>query len=143
MGQAVSLLFDVYDDENRYQVLFNLLATRKPRQAISHKAMPPWEQHVEFVDSRPYAAWYLIECEDAGDKAYRYVGACYLTTRREVGLFLFPFHRGKGWGRRALEELRRLHPGPLLANIAPRNTESADFFMDAGFRKIQETYAVD
>lgn len=137
----MKLLFDVYDDENRYQVLLNLLATRKPRQAISHKAMPSWEQHVEFVDSRPFAAWYFIE--DADDKACRYVGACYLTTRREVGLFLFPSRQGKGWGRRALEELRRLHPGPLLANIAPRNTESADFFMDAGFRKIQETYAVD
>jgi len=121
------------------QLLYDLLAERPPEANISHREMPTFEQHRQFVTRRPYEAWYAIEhCED-GHAPIR-VGAIYLTRQREVGIFLLsPFH-GMGWAREALKILRHAHPGPILANVAPSNIRSHEFFKAAGARLIQYTY---
>lgn len=135
------MLVDVYAAPEAARVLYDLLKEREPHQSISHKRMPDFDQHSKFVASRPYAAWYLIEnAFDARVAAPVTVGAIYLTRQREVGLFIFRAHRGKGYGKKALAELRRLHPGKLLANIAPGNEGSQSFFSSLGFRHVQNTY---
>lgn len=131
-------LLDVYEHPDRYaaeHVLYEHLAERTPAQSISHKEMPTWLQHCAFIARRPYAAWYLVQ-------SCNIVGNIYLTERREVGIHIIGGVRGKGYGHEALGELRRLHPGPLLANINPTNEQSIAFFKRHGARLLQYTYTL-
>ena len=134
-------LVDVYSAPDAPRVLYELLAEREPHQNISHKEMPPWDDHCAFVASRPYEAWYLIvDDAGAGERVPRTVGAIYLTKRREVGVFVFRTHQGNGYGARAISLLSQAHPGRLLANVAPGNVDSAGMFQRCGFRPLQVTY---
>lgn len=127
-------LVSVYEVKNAPEVLWDLLHEREPHVNISHKVMPTWQEHLNFIASVPYAAWYLIEVEG------RFVGAIYLTHAREVGIFIFKIERGHGYGSKALDLLAEKHPGKLLANIAPCNEESMAWFMKRGFMPLQFTY---
>jgi hypothetical protein len=55
------------------ELLYRLLEQREPHVNISHQRMPSWQEHVRFIASRPYVAWYLIK------HGPNYVGAIYLT----------------------------------------------------------------
>ena len=127
-------LESVYLRDDAQEILYSLLKERTPEQSISHKQMPSWEDHVAFIKSEPYQAWYLIEVND------EIVGSIYLSKQREVGLFLFEKFKGQGYGRQALARLKYLHPGRLLANINPKNEASRKFFEREGFKLIQQTY---
>ena len=127
-------LASVYERPDRAQLLFQLLEERGPDVSISHKAMPTWDEHVRFVESRPYQAWYFIEAEGV-------VGACYLSKQDEIGVFVFNAHQGKGYGPWAIEAIMLKHgKRRYLANINPRNTKSAEIFRNLGFKQIQVTF---
>ena len=128
-------LRSVYDETPYvFGMLYELLAERTPEQSISHKAMPAFPEHCRFVESRPYQHWYICEVDGL------IVGAIYLTKRREVGIAIFKKWRGHGHGDAAMAMLRDLHPGPLLANVAPANEPSKAFFESLGAELIQHTY---
>lgn len=127
-------LISVYDEDDRYQMLYDLLAQRRAHENISHRVMPSWTDHVAFVDSHPYEGWWFIKDGDLR------VGAAYLSKNREVGLFLWPQYRGKGYGGWALKEIMGRYPGRLLANINPTNDRSIEFFKRHGFEQLQVTY---
>lgn len=126
-------LLDVYGTPDAESVLYRVLAEREPHQSISHKRMPTWAEHCAFVASRPYAHWYLIDCGDI-------VGAAYLSHQREIGIGILKCHRGNNYGLNALRLLIQAHPGRLLANINPSNTDSIRLFTGLGFIMIQQTY---
>ena len=117
-------------------MLFELLTKRDPIANISHKRMPTYDEHREFVRSKPYDAWYLIKTNG------EYIGAIYLTNASEIGISLFREHQGKGFGARAVRMLMRKYPSRkrYLANINPRNELSIRFFQKLGFTHIQNTY---
>ena len=130
-------LVDVYEmPEEAPTVLYELLKERDGRDDIniSHRELPSFEEHLAFVASRPYLCWYLIRASD------EWAGSVYLTEAREVGLFLFARFHGAGVAEEAFAELRRRHPGRLLANINPRNARSIAFFEAQGMRLLQLTY---
>lgn len=129
-------LANVYDYVDHERVLYDLLKERDGREDIniSHERMPTFDEHQEFVRSRPYRAWYLIFVEDA------VVGSIYLTRKHEVGVFVFKNHQGKGIGRAAVDDLRRRWPGRMLANCNPRNERSRALFEWLGGRVVQVTY---
>lgn len=133
-------LGSVYETDFAETALFDILKERTPEQSISHKEMPTFEQHVSFIKSKPYEAWYFIFDSFEGS-GYSIIGSCYLTHQREIGLFIFNSHQHKGYGAQALAELRRLHPGRLLANVNPANTASRAFFEKHGGKLIQVTRA--
>lgn len=118
------------------RVLYDLLAERAPEQSISHRSMPAWRQHVDFVVSEPYTAWYVIE-EHA-----ELVGAVYLSKLDEIGISVFRSHRGRGYACDAIHLLMKAHPRDrYLANINPANEASASLFTSLGFKLAQHTYA--
>lgn len=127
-------LVDVYRSPLAVDVLWRLLKERDPRENISHHQMPTWEEHVSFVASKPYQAWYLIEHNET-------VGACYITRNRELGVGILQGFRHLGYAEQALRMLMEKHPGKHLANINPLNTASLNLFQKLGFRLIQHTYA--
>ena len=122
------------DSVQHCALLYSLLSERTPEQSISHKEMPTYEQHLAFVDSKPYGAWYVVV---AGMEE---VGATYLTRQNEIGIAIFKAHRGNGYAKEAIQELMKLHDGPFLANINPRNGASIGLFRNLDFNLIQETY---
>jgi RimJ/RimL family protein N-acetyltransferase len=131
-------LVSVYDHDHFYdshQILFDLLSERGTDTNISHQRMPIWAQHVAFVESRPYEAWYFIHDPDA-------IGACYLTKQNEIGVQIIKWRWGQGLGKAAVQELMKLHgPRRYLANINPANKRSIKMFKGLGFELIQHTYA--
>lgn len=139
-------LVSVYEDPASYGILHDLLAERTPEQSISHKELPPYSEHIDFVDSKPYKAWYLIIEESEG-----YVGSVYLSRKNEIGVFIFNAHQGHGYGKAAVLELMRICPlstgsksivaEKYLANINPKNEYSRKMFEELGFKHIQDTYA--
>jgi len=127
-------LISVYNAPHAESVLYDLLRERTPRQSISHKRMPRLDDHARFVRSKPYHAWLLIEHE--GET----VGSVYVTHQNEIGIFIFNAHRGHGYGKWAVQEVRRIFPGPHLANINPTNHASRGFFEGLGAKLVQVTY---
>jgi RimJ/RimL family protein N-acetyltransferase len=127
-------LVSVYERPDRAQLLYNLLEERAPEVNISHKAMPSWDEHVQFVESKPYQAWYFIEDGPT-------VGACYLSKQDEIGVFIFKEHQGKNYATWAIETLMMGHgKRRYLANISPQNGTSMKLFRNLGFRHVQNTY---
>lgn len=140
-------LVSVYNDPAAYGLLHDLLAERTPEQSVSHKKMPMYSEHIEFVDSKPYRAWYLVIEESDG-----YVGAVYLTELNEIGVSIFRAHQGKGYGTAAVQSLMKKHKplpaipskrvGTFIANMNPENEASRRLFKKLGFKKVQETHAL-
>lgn len=117
--------------------LYGLLKERTPEQSISHKTMPTFHEHCEFVRSDPYYAWYIIHDDDR-----QIIGTVYLTKGREIGVSIFEHRRGHGFGTEAVLKLMETHPGKFLANINPKNGPSIRFFEKLGFKHIQNTYEI-
>lgn len=128
-------LTSVYDHHNRIEVLFDLLKERDESVNISHINMPNYGEHLRFVESRPYKAWYMIEAYGV------VVGAIYLSKQDEIGVFIRKDHQGNGYGPWAIQEVMKLHGDRrYLANINPSNTRSVALFGKLGFKHIQNTY---
>jgi RimJ/RimL family protein N-acetyltransferase len=118
--------------------LWQLLLERPPEANISHEVMPTWEDHLDFIRSKPYRAWYLIE-DSTVEKGW--VGAIYLTKRDEIGLSLAEAYRGLGIGTEAVKQLIHLHPRPrYLANVSTFNLRGQHFWLKQGFCPLQVTY---
>jgi RimJ/RimL family protein N-acetyltransferase len=127
-------LVDVYDDDASVDVLWHLLMERERHQSISHRTMPAMQEHKDFIASKPYQHWYLI---DVGD----YAGAIYISKQREIGISILREFRRNGYAKMAIGMIIDRHPGKFLANINPNNRDSIDLFTGLGFRLLQMTYA--
>ena len=62
--------------------LYELLKQRDPRANISHKKMPSFKQHENFIRSKPYSKWYIIQSSKND------VGSIYLSKNNEIGISL-------------------------------------------------------
>jgi len=118
------------------RILFALLQERTEDQSISHKEMPTYEKHCEFVSSDPYRGWFMILNEHG-----LVVGTIYITEQNEIGIQIFTDSHGKGYGKKAVQIIMGMYKGPFLANINPKNQRSIQFFEGFGFKHIQNTYA--
>lgn len=136
-------LYDIYKYQNDWDALYRLLEERDdPKINISHRTMPKYCEHLSFVQSKPYEAWYFIVIDNADPPiGCSTVGAIYLTKRNEIGIHLFKQYRGMGYGRRAIAKLMSMHgKRRYLANINPKNDPSRALFVSLGFKAIQHTY---
>ena len=162
-------LIDVYKYDGAERILFDLLLERSteddPYVNISHRKMPTWINHCNFVASKPYWKWYLIEAVswdnlekhielEPGSVNYAtaIIGTCYITRRNEIGIVLLSHYRGTGFGVKAVNELIRKHKplkeipgirsGRFIANINPTNEKSIWLFTKIGFTHLSETYVL-
>lgn len=119
------------------QVLYDLLKVRAPEENISHRVMPSYEEHINFFESNPYDAWYLIEKDPA-----EYLGAIYIKNG-EIGVHLFPQHRSTGYEYAAIALLMSIHPLERYhINIGANNDVLKDIAKCLGGRMIQVTYEI-
>lgn len=123
--------------ESDCEFLYELLKNRDPHASISHKKMPSYDEHVKFVLSKPYSKWYIIEYKK------RKIGSIYLSKQDEIGIFIKKEFQSKGIGKKAIHMVMEKNPrSRYLANIAPTNTSSQEFFKKLGFRGLQYTYEI-
>lgn len=121
---------------NHIQFLYDLLAERPEYANISHRAMPTFAEHLEFVKRNPYAEWYVV-LAPMGEP----MGSVYFTYQNEIGIFLSHKWQGRGIGKQVLAKAESMAPDRrVLANIAPGNDRSIAMFEKAGYRLIQHTY---
>ena len=126
-----------------YDFLYDILLEREPYMNISHKNVPSFETHVKFWESSPYEYSAIIVHKDIKKEAKENVGYIYLTKRSEIGIFVRNVFRKRGYGREALKLLLNKFSSrnrKFLANIAPKNFVSKNFFKSAGFSELQDTY---
>ena len=117
------------------ELLWALLEERTSEQSISHKLMPTFGEHVKFIRSCPYKAWYIIGVDGVD------VGATYITHNNELGIGILAGYSYRGYGKTAVQEVMKRYEGPFLANINPNNAASIMFFENLGFKLLQVTYA--
>lgn len=146
-------------NEEHLRVLYDLLAERPKEASISHKKMPTWEAHVAFVARAidygfgigrtqlirrgQYLDWCLLQ-EEHGARAYTWIGAVYLTKQNEIGISVFKYAQGKGFGSAAVGAMMDKHGARrYLANVNPANEPSRKMFEKLGFKLIQHTYALE
>ncbi len=123
------------------RVLYDLLEERDSTINISHGAMPTWERHVQFVNSKPYQFWYFIV---KSDEKGQILGAIYLTKSDEIGIFIFKKWQGNGYGPKAIKLLmEQCGPRRYIAHINPENSRSTMVFHKLGFKWKQSTYTLE
>ena len=144
-------LISIYKTPMHHSILYDLLKERSTEEDkfvnISHRKLPDWEDHVEFVDSRPYRFWYFIKEQET------VVGYISMNDKNEIGIVLFRKCRGLGLGKKALALFCRTHKplpaepsvrnGNFVANINPKNEASIRLFEGFGFKHIQNTYVLE
>lgn len=122
--------------EQHPEFLYQLLKEREPHQNISHSELPTLWDHIAFVNSRPYWAWYCFEDLISGLD----IGSVYLTKDAEIGIFILKDKHRQGYAKAAVYELMNRHPRKAYrANINPRNAASIAFFVSLGFVKSAAT----
>jgi RimJ/RimL family protein N-acetyltransferase len=115
--------------------LYEMLSERNSNVNISHKIMPSYDDHVKFVNSKPYAKWYIILFNNTK------CGSIYLSKQDEIGIFLKKNTHCKGIGTEAMNILMKRNPRlRYLANINPKNTKSIKFFKQNNYKLLQYTY---
>ena len=113
--------------------LYELLKTKDPIANISHKKMPSYDEHVNFILSNPYAIWYIIEYE--GKK----IGSVYLSKHYEIGISLVDNSLYDKIGKSVIKYNPRKR---YLAKVSPRNKKLQNFFVNNGFTGLEYTYEI-
>lgn len=121
------------------QTLYERLASRK--YSISHRFMPSFKHHQEFVSSHPYRHWCFIYKENV-------IGTYYVTDMNSIGIDLDEeFY--ESIQLIALEINRRHHPLPPISsvraadfhiNVSSKNTQLCKVLEQKGFAEIQRTF---
>ena len=117
--------------------LYELLKTKDPIANISHKKMPSYDEHVNFILSNPYAIWYIIEYE--GKK----IGSVYLSKHDEIGIYLVDNSLYDKIGKSVIKLLIKNNPRKrYLAKVSPQNKKLQNFFVNNGFIGLEYTYEI-
>ena len=89
--------------EENADFLYEMLKERDSTINVTHKELPSFNKHLEFIKSNPYDAWYIIEIES------KQVGHIWLDNVDRIGWFTKKEFKGFGFVILAFEELKRLH----------------------------------
>ena len=123
--------------KNDVLFLYDLLKIRDPLANISHKKMPSYDEHVNFILSNPYAIWYIIEYE--GKK----IGSVYLSKQDEIGISLVDNSLYDKIGKSVIKLLIKNNPRKrYLAKVSPQNKKLQNFFVNNGFIGLEYTYEI-
>jgi RimJ/RimL family protein N-acetyltransferase len=124
--------------ENDFKFLYKILEERESVQNISHKKIPTYNEHINFIKSNPYSNWYIIFQNN------KKIGTVYLSKQDEVGVFIKKEFQKNGIGKKSLKKLiKKNSRKKFFANVNPKNYNSIKFFENFGFKLIQETHEMN
>ena len=117
--------------------LYELLKNKDPNANISHKKMPSYDEHVEFVMSKPYTNWYIIKYDKKN------VGSIYLSKQDEIGISINTDYEYDQIVKSALKLLMKLNRRKrYLANVGPKDVKSQEFLLKNGFTSLEYVYEI-
>ena len=120
-----------------YVFLYELLEKRNPIENISHKNLPTFEKHVEFIKSKPYSKWYVITKND------KKIGSAYITKLGELAIHLLSSHENDRIRKQILKLLITKNPRKrYLYNVSNNNQNLIKFLQKNNFKLIQFTYEI-
>lgn len=128
--------------QEAYGVLYSMLLQRleDENSNISHKKMPTWQEHIDFVKADIYQDWFIVFDE----KTDELVGQFYITNNNEIGIYIINKFRRKGYATHIMNTILKWDKKVnYLANINPKNEASIKFFEKWGFKHIQNIYKRD
>jgi len=114
-----------------YQFLYDLLKNRNPKENISHKNMPTYREHLEFVKNHTYKKYYIVYKNNIR------VGRVYITDKNEIGISLLKKHSRL---KRILFKNFSFHPLVKFVNVSSKNKSDQKILKDLGYKIIQHTY---
>ena len=115
--------------------LYELLKNKDSNANISHKKMPSYDEHVEFVMSKPYTNWYIIECDKKN------VGTIYLSKQDEIGISINNDYEYDQIVKPTLKLLMKLNQRKrYLANTNPKDVRAQEFLLKNGFTSLEYVY---
>ena len=121
-------------EKSNLKFLFKHLKERDPKENISHKKMPTYNEHKRFVLSKPYSKWYIILEKN------KKIGTVYLTTNDEIGLHLKKEYFTEKILDKILKKLIKDEPNErFVINVSPRNIKLMKFLKKNGFIITQQT----
>ena len=123
-------------------ILFELLKSRK--YSISHKMMPTYEEHKNFVNNNPYRFWYLIS------KGKHPIGTIYAKEDNSIGLnidkeyhdFLQEILNFIQLKYEPLREKASMVPSYFYINVASNNIEMKKLLLKYNYTEIQVSYQI-
>ena len=120
--------------KNDFKFLYKLLSQRKSFDNISHKKMPSYQEHIEFVKSKPYACWYVVLLNN------KKIGSAYISKQNEIGISILNDH-DEVFRQITLDYLLKNNlRNRYIANCSPKNTKLIKFFKKNGFKLVQYSY---
>ena len=115
--------------------LYELLKNKDSNANISHKKMPSYDEHVEFVMSKPYTNWYIIEYDKKN------VGTIYLSKQDEIGISINNDYEYDQIVKPTLKLLMKLNQRKrYLANTNPKDVRAQEFLLKNGFTSLENVY---
>ena len=120
--------------EDNAEFLYEMLKERDSTVNVTHQKLPLFNEHLEFIKSKPYDAWYIIEIES------KQVGHIYIDNENRIGWFIKIEFKGFGFVIPAFEELKILHKRKnYLGKVNPNNFEAQNLLTKLKF-VLKNTY---
>ena len=126
--------------DSQAKFLYELLKLRD--YAISHKEIPSFQSHKNFVFNNPYRDWFILRYNKVN------VGTLYISMDNSVGLHLLKEYRNiaiiylKSYEERfkPLEGLPSVRSKFFSFNISPKNKYMAELLAENGYHITQVSY---
>ena len=120
--------------EDNAEFLYEMLKERDSTVNVTHQKLPLFNEHLKFIKSKPYDAWYIIEIES------KQVGHIYIDNKNRIGWFIKREFKGFGFVIPAFEELKILHKRKnYLGKVNPNNFEAQNLLTKLKF-VLKNTY---
>ena len=120
--------------ENDAEFLYDMLKERDATINVTHKKLPTFVEHLEFIKSDPYDAWYIIEIES------KQIGHIWLDNVDRIGFFTKKEFKGFGFIIPAFEKLKEIHPRKkYVGKLNPKNIEIQNLLTKLKF-VLKSTY---
>ena len=127
------------------KILYNILKSRDNKNDISHRSLPTFTEHQNFINSTPYRYWFLIYNKK------NIIGSVYITNLNEISIRLINNNSlaFKMTLYLIVENIKPLRPIPskrnknFIINISPKDKFYVTLLSKIGAKKIQETFKFD
>ena len=130
-------------DNSKTKILYELL--KKRSYNISHKKMPSYESHIDFVNSYPYLNWYIFSQNDYS------LGTFYIKNDNSIGLYII--YPCELLVKKVLDfilinfvpqkELKSQIPPYFYVNVADSNKIMKDVLTNLKFEPVQISFKLN
>ena len=129
--------------KEHFQITYELLKQRK--HFISHRSMPSYEEHCNFIRSKPYRYWYLVKIDN------QFIGTLYLSIFNTIGININEPHiaivgdliKKIVETHEPLKEIKSTINSKFTINVPITNEKIINELEKIGLSRIQISYSIE